>query len=89
MRSSQRQSTVLRQHAHKRKVVNVAHAVVSDDPHHDTGFVQAAIPQINKWIDDSRTAIKCGVVLEHLVRSDGARLVGQGATSRISSRCSS
>ena len=68
----QRQFTVLREHTHKRKVVSVAHAVVSDDPHHDTSFVQAAIPQINKWIEANRSAIKCGVILEHLVRSDGA-----------------
>jgi hypothetical protein len=57
---------------HKRRVVSISHVVVSDDKHHDTAFVQVAVPKIKAWLVEHGAVHGCGPILEHLIRSDGA-----------------
>ena len=57
---------------HKRRIVSISHVVVSDDKHHDSAFVQVAVPKIRAWLVDHGTEYGCGPILEHLIRSDGA-----------------
>jgi hypothetical protein len=65
--STGRRADVERARLHKRKIISTAHITVSDDKHHDTHFVQKAVPLIKEWCDKRRL-----IFTEHLIRSDGA-----------------
>jgi hypothetical protein len=63
---------VEREFVHVRKVVSAAHVIVSDDRHHDSAFVQVAMPRIKEWLKRNGQKYGCGTITEEFIRSDGA-----------------
>jgi hypothetical protein len=61
-----------REFVHVRKVVSAAHVIVSDDRHHDSAFVQVAMPRIKQWLKRNGQKYGCGAITEEFIRSDGA-----------------
>ena len=47
-----------------RRIVSIAHIVVSNDKHHDSAFVQVAVPKIRQWLKDHGQKHHCGEILE-------------------------
>jgi hypothetical protein len=70
--SSERIRRVKREFVHVRRVVSVAHTIVSNDRHHDSAFVQVAMPRIKNWLKQNGGKYGCGTITEEFVRSDGA-----------------
>jgi hypothetical protein len=63
---------IKREFVHARRIVGIAHVIVSDDRHHDSAFVQVAMPRVKKWLSTHGSKYGCGAITEEFVRSDGA-----------------